>query len=239
MWGRGGIPAASNPQFTDAEQARIRQIEEARRELEDERNPDEGGGVMGWVHGTLDGAGFIPGLGAVPDLVNAGLYAARGEGGEALWSLGAAVPIAGDAAKGAKIAKGAVEEGVERAGRRTWRESEDEVGRRLDGQGYDPQRSFKDGQEVPYGTRGSTRPDYYKPGDSIEVKNYKVADAAGRDRLVTNIADQAIERAKHLPPGSLQRAMVDIQGQDVPEEVLEALAERIAIRSQGSCRSSA
>lgn len=233
MWGRGGTPAASNPQFTDAEQERLRQIEEAQRELEEELNPDEGGGFMGWIHGGLDAAGFVPGLGAIPDVVNAGLYAVRGEGGEALWSLGAAVPIAGDAAKGVKIGKNVVEEGAERAGRRTWRESEDAVGRRLDGQGYDAQRSFKDGEPVPYGTRGSTRPDYYKPGDSIEVKNYNVMDAAGRDRLVSNVADQAVERAKHLPPGTPQRAMVDVMGQDIPPEVLVSLAERIAVRSEG------
>ncbi len=242
--GRGGTPAADDPVLTDAERERLRFIDDARRERDDElRPPDEGGGVMGWIHGGLDGAGFLPGAGAVPDVLNAGLYAVQGKGEEAAWSMGAAVPFAGDAAKAGKMTKEAVEQGAghadEAAGaagsaRRTWRESEDEVGRRLEGQGYDSQRSFKDGEEVPYGTPGSTRPDWYRPGDAIEVKNYKVADAAGRDRLVTNVADQAIERARHLPPGTPQRAMIDVKGQDVPDEVLIALGERIAHRSGGA-----
>jgi hypothetical protein len=76
-----------------------------------------GGGVMGWVHHGLDGAGFVPGLGAVPDLLNAGIYAAQGNWGEAAWSTGAAIPLGGDAAKAGKMGKEAVEEGIERAGK--------------------------------------------------------------------------------------------------------------------------
>ena len=48
----------------------------------------------------LSYGGFIPGLGAVPDLINAPIYAVRGKWGDAAWSLGAAVPIVGDGANG-------------------------------------------------------------------------------------------------------------------------------------------
>ena len=48
----------------------------------------------------LSYGGFIPGLGAVPDLINAPIYAVRGKWGEAAWSLGAAVPVVGDGANG-------------------------------------------------------------------------------------------------------------------------------------------
>jgi hypothetical protein len=69
------------------------------------------GGVLTVVHGGLDGLGFIPAAGAVPDLINAGIYGLEGKGDDALWSMGAAVPLFGDAAKGGKMVK----EGVEAA----------------------------------------------------------------------------------------------------------------------------
>lgn len=66
------------------------------------------GKISGAVHGTLDVAGFIPGLGAIPDVLNAGIYALEGDAVNAGMSLVAAVPGAGDAAKaGSMAAKGA------------------------------------------------------------------------------------------------------------------------------------
>ena len=63
---------------------------------------------MDFVHGALDVAGFIPGVGAIADGINAGIYAAEGDWGNAALSLAAAVPGVGDAAavvgKTAKIA---------------------------------------------------------------------------------------------------------------------------------------
>jgi hypothetical protein len=55
----------------------------------------------------LELAGMIPGAGAVPDLLNAGISTARGDYIDALFSLGSAVPGAGDVAGAAKIAKNA------------------------------------------------------------------------------------------------------------------------------------
>jgi hypothetical protein len=74
------------------------------------------GDVLGVVHGGLDGLGFVPAAGAVPDLINAGIYGLEGKGGDAAWSLGAAVPLFGDAAKGGKMVKEGVEAAT-RAGR--------------------------------------------------------------------------------------------------------------------------
>lgn len=62
---------------------------------------DDDWSFMGMLHEGLDWAGFIPGLGAVPDLINAGLYAIEGDWGNAAFSGAAAIPIIGDIAKGA------------------------------------------------------------------------------------------------------------------------------------------
>ena len=53
----------------------------------------------------LSVAGFVPGLGAVPDLLNAAISAARGNWSDAGLSVLSAVPIIGDAAAGVKLAK--------------------------------------------------------------------------------------------------------------------------------------
>lgn len=66
---------------------------------------DEGGGFLRGVHEVLDWAGFVPGLGAVPDLINAGIYAIEGDVGNAVLSGAAAVPIIGDAVKGVDKAR--------------------------------------------------------------------------------------------------------------------------------------
>lgn len=67
--------------------------------------PSQGTSVMDVVHGALDVAGFVPGLGAVPDLINAGIYAIEGDLGNAALSGVAAVPIIGDAIKGVDKAR--------------------------------------------------------------------------------------------------------------------------------------
>ena len=54
---------------------------------------------------VLDLAGMIPGAGAIPDLINAVISAARGNFWDAIFSAGAAIPAAGDIAGAAKIVK--------------------------------------------------------------------------------------------------------------------------------------
>jgi len=54
--------------------------------------------------------------------------------------------------------------------RPSWRQSEIDIGKEYPE--YSAQKSFKNGKEVPYGTKGSSRPDFYREGFSIEVKNY-------------------------------------------------------------------
>ena len=66
---------------------------------------DGGGGfdLGGFVHGGLDVLGFVPVLGAVPDLINAGIYTAEGDVGNAALSATSAIPLAGDAIGAAKL----------------------------------------------------------------------------------------------------------------------------------------
>jgi len=61
--------------------------------------------------------------------------------------------------------------------RPNWRQSEKDV-RKILGEGYTEQRLFKDGKEVLYGTKDSTRPDFYTTSRSVEVKNYDIQTGA-------------------------------------------------------------
>jgi len=80
-----------------------------------------------WVHGALDVLGFVPGLGAIPDIANAGIYALEGNAEEALWSLAAAVPGAGDAAKLGRLGVKAGKELVQRAEKELAQRAEKEL----------------------------------------------------------------------------------------------------------------
>lgn len=86
--------------------------------IEAETDSEKGwwGSASPWVHGGLDALGFVPGLGAIPDLINAGIYAAEGDAVNASLSAVAAIPFVGDAIKGGVlVGKGAQRLGSEAA----------------------------------------------------------------------------------------------------------------------------
>ena len=58
---------------------------------------------MDKAHFALDGAGLLPGAGVFADGANAALYTARGDLGNAGISLGAMVPVVGQAVGGARL----------------------------------------------------------------------------------------------------------------------------------------
>lgn len=70
---------------------------------------DKDPSVMDIVHGALDIAGFIPGLGAIPDGINAAIYVVEGDWANAGLSAVAMVPLWGDGVKlGAIAGKSAI-----------------------------------------------------------------------------------------------------------------------------------
>lgn len=83
------------------------------------------------------------------------------------------------------------------------------------------------GKEVPYGTKGSVRPDLYHPTKSIDVKNYNIQTSTGRSNIVRNIKKQYYQRIVHLPPGTKQTVLIDIRGQKVMQNDLMNLYNSI------------
>jgi hypothetical protein len=120
--------------------------------------------------------------------------------------------------------------------RPSWRQSEIDVTAPLEQQGFRTQVSFKDGVEVPYGTKGSTRPEAYREGLSVEVKNYNVETSQGRSNLVRNVSNQAQHRAQNLPANTTQQVNIDVRGQNVSRTELNQVIERMVERSNGALR---
>ncbi|WP_231870128.1 hypothetical protein [Grimontia celer] len=120
--------------------------------------------------------------------------------------------------------------------RPSWRQSEIDVTAPLELQGFRTQVSFKDGVEVPYGTKGSTRPEAYTEGLSVEVKNYNVETSQGRSNLVRNVSNQAQHRAQNLPANTTQQVNIDVRGQNVSRTELNQMIERMVERSNGALR---
>ena len=113
--------------------------------------------------------------------------------------------------------------------RPTWRQSELDVGK--DYEGYDAQKSFINGEEVPYGTKGSVRPEFYKNGHSVEVKNYHVETSSGRNSLINNVSSQIKKRLTNLPEGTEQTVVIDVRGQDYNLEILRDIKNKIIEKS--------
>ncbi|MCO8122152.1 hypothetical protein NHH03_10420 [Stieleria sp. TO1_6] len=92
---------------------------------------------------------------------------------------------------------------------------------------HQPQVSFSNGKEVPYGSRGSVRPDNFIFGESLEVKNYNLLQPSNRASLYNTIRHQYFQRLSNLPKGTHQRIVIDIRGQDVPDSLLMRVRSNI------------
>ncbi|EIE7939035.1 adhesin [Salmonella enterica] len=116
-------------------------------------------------------------------------------------------------------------------GRPSHKQSEKDVGKDL-GTGWKEQVSYKDGKEVPYGTKGSTRPDWCNGSTcSIEVKNYNIA--TNQSGLISNVAKQSIDRQANLPSGMRQEIVIDIRGQTITPMQRVKIVQGIVDKSNG------
>jgi hypothetical protein len=87
---------------------------------------------------------------------------------------------------------------------------------------------------VTYGTKGSVRPEFYKTGTSIEVKNYNIESPAGRAALERNVVTQALQRKADLPTGTTQKLTIDARGQNVSLSEVKKILTNIETKSAGA-----
>jgi len=119
--------------------------------------------------------------------------------------------------------------------RPAWQASEANASADLAEFGFRRQPSYLAGEEVPYGTRDSVRPDLASVPMrlSVDVKNYNVTTPQGRYRLVKDIVGQVGDRAANLPQGMRQGIILDIRGQSVSQGLIDRVIARIVSQSNG------
>lgn len=127
--------------------------------------------------------------------------------------------------------KGQISSEFEIGTRPTWQQSEEDALKMYPG--YRKQVSFNaNGDEVKYGTKGSVRPDLYKTGSSVEVKNYSLHGEKQAQALVKNVTTQYNQRKDMLPPDTQQIVWIDVRGQNVPRERLDWIQNQILSKTQ-------
>jgi hypothetical protein len=115
--------------------------------------------------------------------------------------------------------------------------------RDLPAQDWQRQARFSQGEPAaniprrPEGFRTAyTQPDAFHPGTpehppvSLEAKNYRLSDG---DAFVYPTARQAIDRAKHMPPGTQQWLIIDIRGQQLVAGQVEGLMDQLERLTRG------
>lgn len=84
---------------------------------------------------------------------------------------------------------------------------------------------------MPYGAKGSSRPDFFKDSSSIEVKNYKITTSEGRSRLMNNISNQVNKIITDLPNETSQTIIINARGQNVSNDALRSIRDKILEKS--------
>lgn len=100
--------------------------------------------------------------------------------------------------------------------------------------GGNEQMTYLGGQEVPFGTPGSTRPDVVRMvGDhleAIEVKNYNLESSNSLSTLYSELERQISARVSNCPPGTTQRIVLDVRGRNFSQELISSVSETIETR---------
>ena len=96
---------------------------------------------------------------------------------------------------------------------------------------------FRDGNlfETTYGAANSIRPDFYNKTTKhfVEVKNYTITTANGRNSLVYNVVNQYNDRLNKLPSGTTYEVFIDVRGQAWTQAMLDDIYDRITQQTNG------
>ncbi len=124
--------------------------------------PDEyKGAALEAIHLALDGAGMAPGIGIVADLINAGLYALRGDFLNSGLSLLSGLPIVGQGVTAAKYGNKALNVATETVAKGS--DSLTSVAKQLDG----PKGNELPGIKPKRLEMNKHKPPCFKPGDDL------------------------------------------------------------------------
>jgi hypothetical protein len=198
------------------------------------------GKLSGAVHTGLDVLGFVPGLGAIPDLANAGIYALEGDMVNAGISVVAAVPGVGDAAKaGTMIAKGgkalakeaaekAAKEGAEKIGKEAAEKAAKEAAQKAEKEAAE--RLAKEKAEKEAAEKGKKDDGGHSKGNCkhLEKGPPGATHQGGKHGKVKEDSARGVRESHHVPPKS-----VSPHGPEVGPAVSMDYADHRAMSSTG------
>ena len=94
--------------------------------------------------------------------------------------------------------------------------------------------TYMGGEEVPFVTPGSTRPDIVRMVDNhleaIEVKNYNLESSKSLNTLYNELERQVSARVANCPSGTKQRIVLDVRGRNFNQELISSVSETIEER---------
>lgn len=97
--------------------------------------------------------------------------------------------------------------------------------------GYD-QLSFQNGELVPHGTAGGTRPDVIRVVndhlEAVEVKYYDLSNPANKNVMFKELYREVTDRVTHLPEGSTQRIILDVTDRGFDPDMVYKVVDQVA-----------
>ncbi len=119
---------------------------------------------------------------------------------------------------------------VEPPSRPSWQQSEKD----LVTPDYEEQMSFKNGEPVSRNSKGSVRPEGYKLGESIEIKNYDLTTEKGIKSMINNVVKQVRQRSANLPKNTVQNIVLDVRGQKLNAKQMMSIRNRLTTQAGSS-----
>jgi len=111
--------------------------------------------------------------------------------------------------------------------RPTWQQSEQDIVTPE----YEQQVGFKNGKVVNTKSKGSVRPEGYRLGFSLEVKNYNLTTERGVKSMLKNVVGQIRQRQSNLPKNTVQNVVLDVRGQDLSTKQMMDVKSRLATQA--------
>ena len=112
-----------------------------------------------------------------------------------------------------------------------WRQAEQ---RALSKYGGEEQVTFLNGEEVPFGTPGATRPDIVRQignhQEAIEVKYYNLESSGSRSTLYKELEREVADRVTNMPQGTTQRVVLDVTNRDFSPTLVQEVEKTIQTR---------
>ena len=90
------------------------------------------------------------------------------------------------------------------------------------------QVTYLNGEEVPYGTLGGSRPDVVVGNEAIEVKSYDLTHSANLYELRKTLTTEISQRLNNLPEDMSQRIVLNVEGRGYTEAFVNKVVTWIA-----------